>query len=42
MDDLHLVCCAWQDGVALTVDRVLVLLGRREPRHGGSFEWSGL
>ena len=31
-----------QDGVALTVDWVLVALGRREPRHGGSFEWSGL
>lgn len=31
-----------KDGVALTVDWVLVALGRREPRHGGSFEWSGL
>ena len=35
-----------RDGVAFSVDSILVQVGRREPRGGGggggSFEWSGL
>eukprot|EP00286_Rhodomonas_abbreviata_P013417 CAMPEP_0181321596 /NCGR_PEP_ID=MMETSP1101-20121128/18777_1 /TAXON_ID=46948 /ORGANISM="Rhodomonas abbreviata, Strain Caron Lab Isolate" /LENGTH=269 /DNA_ID=CAMNT_0023429449 /DNA_START=369 /DNA_END=1178 /DNA_ORIENTATION=+ len=31
-----------KDGVAFTVDFVLVQMGRREGRERGSFEWSGL
>lgn len=31
-----------KDGVSFTIDSIMVQLGRREPREGGSFEWSGL